>query len=74
MEKVKKESTSKLLEDLIKLCASEKINFNITQEGVDLVIEYTQSIKSVSIIIPDPTDKRIPDYIKKCIKKIKATL
>ncbi len=74
MEKVEKESVSKLLEDLIKLCVSEKIEFNMTQEGVDLVVEYVESIRYVSIIIPEPTDKRIPDYIKRCIKKIKATL
>lgn len=74
MEKVEKESVSKLLEDLIKLCVTEKIEFNMTQEGVDLVVEYVESIKYVSIIIPEPTDKRIPDYIKRCIKKIKATL
>jgi len=46
----------------------------MTQEGVDLVVEYVESIRYVSIIIPEPTDKRIPDYIKRCIKKIKATL
>ncbi len=74
MEKVEKESVSKLLEDLIKLCVTEKIEFNMTQEGVDLVVEYVESIRYVSIIIPEPTDKRIPDYIKRCIKKIKATL
>lgn len=74
MEKVEKESVSKLLEDLIKLCVAEKIEFNMTQEGVDLVVEYVESIRYVSIIIPEPTDKRIPDYIKRCIKKIKATL
>lgn len=73
MKKSKKETASNSLQELIKACAEKRIDFSITQDGAELVIQYVKDPPCVYIVIPDPSDTRIPYYIKKCIKEIKAT-
>jgi len=74
MKKSTKETTTNSLQDLIKVCAEKKIDFSITQDGSELVIQYVKDPSHVYIVIPDPTDDRIPYYVKKCIEEIKTTL
>lgn len=73
MKKSEKETTSNSLQSLIKVCAEKKIDFSITQDGPELVVQYVKDPPCVYIVIPDPNDERIPYYVKKCIEKIRTT-